>query len=141
MLMWQGYFCVVKARKKQQLKRETTRNNAKQTNKGKAGRTGPGPEDNTKSVNARMVCPRGSLPQPQQPSEPTEWSIQIQPGRKREREKREGVSGKGLKEEGEGKRGRRPWAPLLHGPGPGPMGPGPWPQARSPRQDLPGKVS
>jgi hypothetical protein len=45
-----------------------------------------------------MVCPRGSLPQPQQPSEPTEWSIQIQPGRKRMRE-REGRKRKGAEAE------------------------------------------
>ena len=86
-----GILLCGKSKKKE---KEKTQNNAKQTNKqtnkqrkSTPGRTGPGPEDNTKSVNARMVCPRGSLPQPQQPSEPTEWSIQIQPGRKRKKER------------------------------------------------------
>jgi len=96
MLMWQGYFCVVKARKKKKKNAKQCKTN-KQTNKQRKstpGRTGPGPEDNTKSVNARMVCPQGSLPQPQQPNEPAEWNIQIQPGRKRERGKGEGGSEK-----------------------------------------------
>ena len=102
MLMWQGYFCVVKARKKKKKKRKTMQTN-KQTNKQRKstpGRTGPGPEDNTKSVKTPEWCALGEVSH--SPSSPVSQlsgaSRSSLEGRGRR--KGEGGSGRGRKRKG-----------------------------------------